>query len=93
MCNSYRTQPKRGADKGIAKRVADAAERLKSDLVRKSDPGVVMRTDGPGGGDALGIPPELQSVDQQRALRQTGIRHVGGSVSRMTLRDPDVALL
>ena len=31
---------------GIAKRVADAAERLKSELVRKSDPGVVMRADG-----------------------------------------------
>ena len=46
MCNSCRIQPKRGADKGIAKRIADAAERLKSDLVRKSDPGVVMRADG-----------------------------------------------
>ena len=46
MCNSYRIQPKRGADKGIAKRIAEVAERLKSDLVRKSNPGVVMRADG-----------------------------------------------
>ena len=33
-------------NKGIAKRVAYAAQRLKSDLVSKSDPGVVMREDG-----------------------------------------------
>lgn len=46
MCNSYRIQPKRGAVKGVAGRVADAVEGLPSSLVRKSDPGVVMRADG-----------------------------------------------
>ncbi len=47
MCNSYRIQPKRGAAKGsVAGRVADAVEKLPSSLVRKSDPGIVMRADG-----------------------------------------------
>ena len=45
MCNSYRIQPKRGA-KGLAQRINEAAAKLVSDLVQKSDPGVVMRADG-----------------------------------------------
>ena len=39
MCNSYRIKPKRGADKGVIGRVADAVAKLPSSLVRKSDPG------------------------------------------------------
>jgi len=45
MCNSYRIRPKRAAQ-GLAQRVGEATARLASDLVRKSDPGVVMRADG-----------------------------------------------
>lgn len=45
MCNSYRIQPKRVA-KGLAQRVSEAAARLSSALVRKSDPGIVVRADG-----------------------------------------------
>lgn len=46
MCNSYRIKLKRGADTNIDDRIADAAVRLKSDLVRESDPGIVMRAEG-----------------------------------------------
>ena len=42
MCNSYRIKPKRGADKGVIGRVADAVAKLPSSLVRKSDPGIVV---------------------------------------------------
>lgn len=45
MCNTYRIVPKRG-DKGLAQQVNEAAAKLVSGLVRKSDPGVVMRADG-----------------------------------------------
>lgn len=45
MCNSYRVQPKRDAV-GLAKRVSETVTRLTSDLVRKSDLGVVVRADG-----------------------------------------------
>ena len=45
MCNTYGITQKRGAT-GLAQRVNDAAARLVSDLVRKSDPGVVVRADG-----------------------------------------------
>jgi len=45
MCNTYRITPKRGA-KGLAQQVNEAAAKLVSALVRKSDPGVVMRADG-----------------------------------------------
>ena len=45
MCNTYRIQPKRGAQ-GLARRVGEATEKLASELVRKSDPGVVVRADG-----------------------------------------------
>jgi putative SOS response-associated peptidase YedK len=45
MCNTYVIRPKRGA-MGLAQRVNEAAARLASTLVRKSDPGVVMRADG-----------------------------------------------
>ena len=45
MCNTYRIQPKRGAQ-GLAQRVSEATAKLASALVRKSDPGVVVRADG-----------------------------------------------
>ena len=45
MCNTYIVRPKRGA-KGLAQRVSEATAKLVSDLVRKSDPGVVVRADG-----------------------------------------------
>jgi putative SOS response-associated peptidase YedK len=45
MCNSYVIRPKRGA-LGLAQRVSEATARLASELVRKSDPGVVLRADG-----------------------------------------------
>jgi putative SOS response-associated peptidase YedK len=45
MCNSYRIKPKQGAN-GLAQRVGEATARLDLDLVRKSDPGIVMRADG-----------------------------------------------
>lgn len=45
MCNSYRINPKREA-RGKSQRVSEAAEKLSSGLVRKSDPGVVVRADG-----------------------------------------------
>jgi putative SOS response-associated peptidase YedK len=45
MCNTYRIMPKRGA-KGLAQRVNEAAAKLGSPLVRKSDPGIVMQADG-----------------------------------------------
>jgi putative SOS response-associated peptidase YedK len=45
VCNTYVICPKRGA-KGLAQRVSEATARLASELVRKSDPGVVVRADG-----------------------------------------------
>ena len=45
MCNTYVIRPKRGAN-GMAQRVSEATIRLKSELVRKSDPGVVVLADG-----------------------------------------------
>lgn len=45
MCNSYRITPKRGANKGVRGKVAAAAEKLASSLVRKSDTGVVVLAD------------------------------------------------
>ena len=45
MCNTYVVRPKRDA-KGQQQRINEAAALLKSYLVRKSDPGVVMRADG-----------------------------------------------
>jgi putative SOS response-associated peptidase YedK len=45
MCNTYIIQPRRGA-KGLAQRVSEATAKLASALVRKSDPGVVVRADG-----------------------------------------------
>ena len=46
MCNVYRITPKRGATKTVAGRASDAASKLPSGLVRKSDPGIVMLPDG-----------------------------------------------
>ena len=45
MCNTYRIRPKRSAE-GLAQRVNEAVVRLKSDLVRKSDPAPVVSADG-----------------------------------------------
>jgi len=45
MCNTYVVRPKRGA-KGLAQRVSEATARLAAELVRKSDPGVVVRPEG-----------------------------------------------
>jgi putative SOS response-associated peptidase YedK len=45
MCNTYLFRPKRGA-KGLTQQVNEATAKLVSNLVRKSDPGVVMRADG-----------------------------------------------
>jgi putative SOS response-associated peptidase YedK len=45
MCNTYIVRPKRGAQ-GRAQRVSEATARLASELVRKSDPGVVVLADG-----------------------------------------------
>gem|GEM_PF-5077829 len=45
MCNTYVAKPKRGA-LGLAQRVSEATAKLKSALVRKSDPGVVVRDNG-----------------------------------------------
>jgi putative SOS response-associated peptidase YedK len=46
MCNSYRIKPKRGAERGLLDRISDAVEKLPSSLVRKSDPGIIIRADG-----------------------------------------------
>jgi putative SOS response-associated peptidase YedK len=45
MCNTYIVRPKRGAQ-GLAQRVSEATASLASELVRKSDPGVVVRSGG-----------------------------------------------
>jgi len=45
VCNTYIVRPKRGA-LGLAQRVSEATAKLASTLVRKSDPGVVVRADG-----------------------------------------------
>jgi putative SOS response-associated peptidase YedK len=45
MCNTYVIRPKRGAQ-GLAQRVSEATAKLASALVRKSDLGVVLRSDG-----------------------------------------------
>jgi putative SOS response-associated peptidase YedK len=45
MCNTYRIKPKRDAG-GLVLQVGEAAARLVSNLVRKSDPGVVVAGDG-----------------------------------------------
>lgn len=45
MCNTYIVRPKRGTQ-GLAQRVSEATAKLVSELVRKSDPGVVVRADG-----------------------------------------------
>jgi len=45
MCNTYIIRPKRGA-LGLAQRVSEAAEKLSTAMVRKSDPGGVVRADG-----------------------------------------------
>jgi len=42
MCNSYRIVPKQGADKDIVGKIAVAAGKLASPLVRKSDQGLVV---------------------------------------------------
>lgn len=46
MCNSYRITPKGRAEQGVAGAVAAVAGRLASPVVRKSDPGVVVRAGG-----------------------------------------------
>lgn len=45
MCNTYVIRPKRSAQ-GLAQRVSESTAKLASELVRKSDPGVVVRSDG-----------------------------------------------
>ena len=45
MCNTYRITPKRGADKGVRAKVADAAGKLPGSLIRKTNPGVVVLAD------------------------------------------------
>lgn len=45
MCNTYRITPRRAEGKGIRSMVSDAAGRLGSGLVRKSDPGIVVLAD------------------------------------------------
>jgi putative SOS response-associated peptidase YedK len=45
VCNTYVLRPKRGA-LGLAQLVSEAAGKLSSAMVRKSDPGVVVRADG-----------------------------------------------
>jgi putative SOS response-associated peptidase YedK len=45
MCNTYVIRSKSGA-KGLAQRVSETTAKLASALVRKSDPGVVVRSDG-----------------------------------------------
>jgi putative SOS response-associated peptidase YedK len=45
MCNTYVIRPKRGA-LALAQRVSEAAEKLSSAMVRKSDPGIVVQADG-----------------------------------------------
>jgi putative SOS response-associated peptidase YedK len=45
MCNTYIIRPKRGA-LGLEQRVSEAAAKLSSTMVRKSDPGIVVRADG-----------------------------------------------
>lgn len=45
MCNTYIVRPKRGTQ-GLAQRVSEATAKLASALVRKSDPGAVVRADG-----------------------------------------------
>ncbi len=45
MCNTYIVRPKRGAQ-GLAQWINEAAAKLAFELVRKSDPGVVVRADG-----------------------------------------------
>jgi putative SOS response-associated peptidase YedK len=45
VCNTYVIKPKRGAQ-ALAQHVAEATAKLASELVRKSDPGVVVRADG-----------------------------------------------
>lgn len=45
MCNTYIIRPKRGA-LGLAQRVSEAVEKLSLAIVRKSDPGIVVRADG-----------------------------------------------
>jgi putative SOS response-associated peptidase YedK len=45
MCNTYIIRPKRGA-LGLAQRVNEAAGKLSSEMVRKSDLGVVVQADG-----------------------------------------------
>jgi hypothetical protein len=47
MCNTYVIRPQRGAQR-LAQRVSEATAKLASSLVRKSDPGVVVRA-----GDAV----------------------------------------
>ena len=42
MCNIYLIDRKKGASAGMARRVSDAAVKLASLLVRKSDPGLVV---------------------------------------------------
>lgn len=45
MCNTYRIMPKHGAI-GHAREVSEAAAKLAAAMMRKSDPGVVLRPDG-----------------------------------------------
>jgi hypothetical protein len=45
MRNTYVISPKRG-DLGLAQRVNEAAKKLPSAMVRKSDPGEAVRSDG-----------------------------------------------
>ena len=42
MCNIYQIDRKKGARAGISSKVSDAAEKMVSPMVRKSDPGLVV---------------------------------------------------
>ena len=45
MCNTYVIKPKRRGDNDLAGKIAEVFARLKSPLIRKSDPGIVIRGD------------------------------------------------
>ena len=46
MCNIYQISTKKGTSQGVRGKVAAVIGNLPSSLVRKSDPGIVMRADG-----------------------------------------------
>jgi hypothetical protein len=91
MCNTCVIRPKRGAQ-GLAQRVSEATAKLASALVRKFDPGVVVRVDGQLEVMRWGFHREFNpAINNARSDKLEG--GMWKEVFQMPLCDPYVAVL